>query len=84
MDFRFWGPGNRIMETLKIFTQTLWPFPNLSRELRRPWFSKISGGRGRVGVGLLGGGVYKAERARSVLSPVWFGPSREPAGLIRS
>lgn len=50
--------------------------------LSRPWFSKISGGKG-VGV-KQGGGVQGRDSQDGAVFPVWFGPSTEPAGLIRT
>lgn len=66
------------------------PFPNMRCVLSQPWFFKISGGEGEWGVVGGGGGIgevgYKrqTESQDCAVSPVWFGPSREPAGLIRT
>lgn len=63
------------------------PFPNMRRVLSQPCFFKISRGEGGWGVGGGFGEVgYKrqTESQDCAVSPVWFGPSREPAGLIRT
>lgn len=62
------------------------PFPNMRCVLSQPWFFKISGGKGGLGVGGFGEMGYKrqTESQDCAVSPVWFGPSREPAGLIRT
>lgn len=77
------GPGTGILETWKILTNTL-AISKSALCAQSAMILRDISGRGRVGGGLLGGGLYKAERARSVPSPVWFGPSKEPAGLIRT
>ena len=64
------------------------PFPNMRRVLTQPWFFKTCGwgGGGGVGGGPFGEVGYKrqTESQDCAVSPVWFGPSREPAGLIRT